>query len=39
MFRNLSENRAIYEIMWEKYGRSRQATDDSVRGLFKKYPD
>jgi hypothetical protein len=24
------ENRAIYEIMWEKYGRARQATDDNM---------
>jgi hypothetical protein len=28
MFINfLSENRAIYEIMWKKYGRTRQVTD------------
>ena len=28
------ENRAIYEIMWEKYGRARQATDDNVVGYL-----
>jgi len=28
MFTNfLSENRAIYEIMWKKYGRTRQVAD------------
>jgi hypothetical protein len=25
-----SENRAVFEIMWEKYGRTRQATDDNI---------
>jgi hypothetical protein len=25
-----SENRVAYEIMWKKYGRARQATDDSI---------
>jgi len=25
----LSENRAVYEIMWKKYGRYSQATDDN----------
>jgi hypothetical protein len=26
------ESRAVYEIMWKKYGRARQATDDSIIG-------
>jgi len=26
-----SENRAVYEIMWEKYGRAGQTTDDSIQ--------
>jgi hypothetical protein len=26
----LSENRAVYEITWEKYGRAGQATDDNI---------
>ena len=25
-----SENRAVYEIIWKKYGRARQATDDYI---------
>jgi hypothetical protein len=25
-----SENRAVYEIMWKKYGRARQTTDDNI---------
>jgi hypothetical protein len=24
------ENRAVYEIMWKKYGTARQATDDNI---------
>jgi hypothetical protein len=24
------ENRAVYEIMWKKYGRARQAKDDNI---------
>jgi hypothetical protein len=24
------ENSAVYEIMWKKYGRARQATDDNI---------
>ena len=24
------ENLAFYEIMWKKYGRARQATDDNM---------
>jgi hypothetical protein len=30
MFNNFSENRAVYEIMWKKYGAARQATDDNI---------
>jgi hypothetical protein len=31
MFNNfVSENRAVYEIMWEKYGTARQTTDDNI---------
>jgi hypothetical protein len=31
MFSNLySENRSVYEIMWEKYGGDGQATDDNI---------
>jgi hypothetical protein len=33
MFTNLFfslENRAVYEIMWEKYCRAGQATDDNM---------
>jgi hypothetical protein len=31
MFNNFfPENRAVYEIMWEKYGTARQATDDNI---------
>jgi hypothetical protein len=26
----VSENGAVYEIMWKKYGRARQATNDDV---------
>jgi hypothetical protein len=25
-----SENRAVYDIMWKKYGSARQATDDNM---------
>jgi hypothetical protein len=25
------ENRAVYEIMWKKYGTARQATDDNIK--------
>jgi hypothetical protein len=25
-----SENGAVYEIMWGKYGRARQATNDDI---------
>jgi hypothetical protein len=25
-----SDNRAVYEIMGEKYGKARQATDDNI---------
>jgi hypothetical protein len=25
-----SENSVVYEIMWIKYGRDRQATDDNI---------
>jgi hypothetical protein len=24
------ENRAVYEVMWEKYGRARQVTDGDI---------
>jgi hypothetical protein len=24
------ENRAVYELMWEKYGRARQVTDNNI---------
>jgi hypothetical protein len=24
------ENRTVYEIMWKKYGKARQATDDNI---------
>jgi len=24
------ENRAVYEMMWKKYGKARQATDDNI---------
>ena len=31
MFNNFfSENRVVYELMWKKYGRARQATDDNI---------
>ena len=30
MFSNSSENRAVYEIMWKKYCRAGQATDDNM---------
>jgi hypothetical protein len=29
-FSNLSENRSVYEITWEKYGRGTQATDNNI---------
>ena len=29
------ENRAIYYIMWEKYGTTRQATDDNIIGRMR----
>jgi hypothetical protein len=28
--KTFSENRAVYERMWGKYGRARQATDDNT---------
>jgi hypothetical protein len=30
IFTNFFENRAVYEIMWKKYGRAGLATDDNV---------
>jgi hypothetical protein len=30
MSKMFSENRAVYEIMWEKYGTARQVTDDNI---------
>jgi len=24
------ENRAVYEIIWKKYGKARQATDENI---------
>jgi hypothetical protein len=30
-----SENRAVCEIIWEKYCRTRQATDDSIIGRMR----
>jgi hypothetical protein len=28
--KTFSENRAVYELMWNVYGRARQATDDNI---------
>ena len=30
--KTFSENRAVYETMWKKYCRARQATDDNKEG-------
>jgi hypothetical protein len=29
------ENRAVYEIMWGKYGKAGQATDDKIMGRMR----
>jgi hypothetical protein len=36
IFNNFSENHVVYGIMWNKYGRTRQATDENIiwRMLF-----
>jgi len=34
MFSNFPEKRAVYEIMWKKYGTVGQATDDNTIRLM-----